>query len=324
MRYIGGEVALQSGSAPQTFLGYSGRAGIRMFCRNFPDKKILIPDFLCYIIVDLLNEEKAEFDFYHVKPNLEIDLDSIVSKEFDVLFIINYYGKRHTNISRLDLENFILLQDSVFDLDVVNYLDAPRWYGFNSLRKMTELADGCIIKTNLEVKNLIECCEGKFAEEKYRAKAIKYDFLHHHRGTESKYLELFQKAEKMLDNQKRLCRISDRSLGLLFELFRNYPKERERRKENYEILQSALEDVWIGVESDFYSFFVIKVSQRDELRRYLFGHNIFLPVHWPWFGVDNPLYHEVLSIPVFSRYSSDDIRFIADCIREFLDNWSHK
>ena len=321
MRHIGGEVELKYSNHSKAFLAYSGRAGIRMFCRNFPDKKILLPDFLCYIIVDLLEEEQMQYDFYHVDENLKIDTNSVKSKDFDALFIINYYGKRHDYLAdELDLGRLILIQDTVFDLNVKNYLNAPKWYGFNSLRKMTELADGCIIRTNLPVKNLIENCEGAFVESKYLAKELKYRYLHEKIGSESDYLELFEKAESMLDEQKPLCRISAKSLELLCTLFENYDEEKARRRENFNILKEMLGNLWIEIETEFPSFFVIKTKKRDELRRYLFAQKIFLPVHWPYFGVENELFHQVLSIPVFSKYSKDDMRYVAEHIREFLEH----
>ncbi len=323
MRHIGGEVEVRENDI-QMYFGHSGRAGLRMFCRNFPDRKILLPDFLCYIIVDILKEEHMAYDFYHIQENLDIDLDSLKGREFDVLFIINYYGKEHENLKTFDLGNIILLQDSVFEVNFHNTLRAKQWYGFSSLRKMTSLADGSIIKTNIVVKNLIVNTQSNFAEEKYKAKSLKYSYLHDHKGKEEDYLSAFGKAENMLDNENRLCTISNQSMGLLIELFENYENEKRRRSENYHYLREKLGEVWIGVETDFYSFFVIKVDKRDELRKYLFSKNIFLPIHWPFFGVENILYEKVLSIPVLSKYTLDDMSYIAKHIRNFLDGKTKK
>ena len=65
MKYIGGELEVED-KRVNTFFTHSARASTRLFCRNYPNKKILIPDFLCYIVVEVLEEENMDFDYYHV------------------------------------------------------------------------------------------------------------------------------------------------------------------------------------------------------------------------------------------------------------------
>lgn len=318
MRHIGGELPLPE-SENRAFFLHSGRAGIRTFCRNFPDKKILLPDFLCYIIVDLLEEEGAAYDFYHVDENLVIDLDSVRAKRFDALFVIDYYGKRHRNLTQLDLEDFILFQDSVFDLHLHNYLNAPKWFGFNSLRKVTHLADGAYVKTNLPVEELCLPRPGDFSDLKYAAKALKHRYFDEGTGSEEAYLEALAAGEKALDAEPDICRMSPRSTYEMLELMRNYETELRRRRENFALLERYLGAYRIPYEPEFPSFFVLRVPQkRDALRRFLFGKKVFLPVHWPHFGVDNPLFDQVISIPVFAHYTPEEMEHVAQSVLEFF------
>ncbi len=320
MQYIGGELEVED-KRVNTFFTHSARASTRLFCRNFPNKKILIPDFLCYIVVEVLEEENMDFDYYHVDENLKIDLTSLEDKEYDVLYTINYFGQKHDNLKNFNFNNIILLQDNVFDINLHNEFQAKYWFAFNSFRKPIELADGSLIKTNLNINNMINYKEAEFVNEKYKAKDMKYKFLHHHIGNKEDHVTQFGYAEKLLNDEKEIRIMSNQSLGLLMDFWENYANEQNRREENYRFLFKKLESIAIKLEADFYSFFVIKVENREELKKYLFTKNIFLPSHWTYFGaVENSLYDKVVSIPVFSKYSLNDLNYIVEHIQDFLDH----
>lgn len=322
MKYFGGETEVEDNKTDSYFT-HSARASTRLFCRNFPDKKILIPDFLCYIVVEVLEEENMNFDYYHVDEDLKIDLESIKGKEYDVLYTINYFGQKHDNLKDFNFDDIILFQDNVFDANVHNEFNARHWFAFNSFRKPIELSDGSLARTNLKIENLVTNQEAEFVEEKYKAKDMKYKFLYQDIGSQDEHVKQFSTAEKILDDEKDICAMSNHSLGLLMDFWENYPHEQQRRKENYEFLYKNLESIAIKLESDFYSFFIIKVDDRDEFKKYLFSKSIYLPSHWTYFGkVENSLYDKVVSIPVFSKYSLDDLGYVVEHIKAFLDKKS--
>ena len=67
------------------------------------------------------------------------------------------------------------------------------------------------------------------------------------------------------------------------------------------------------------SFFIIKVSNRNKLRKYLCDRQIYLPVHWVHNEVHNDLYQQLLSIPVFIQYTLSEIEYVGQSIRKFID-----
>jgi hypothetical protein len=314
---IGGELALQKLNENLYFTD-SGRSSLKLFIRSGnKDKKFLIPNFLCSVIEDVLKEENVEFEYYHIKEDLSIDKKSVLEKKFDIFYLINYFGE-FIDSDGLNLDDKIVMEDNVFFYDFENRFNFKKWYGFNSFRKISSLADGSLVKTNLKIsEDLINSSSAKFVENKYKAKNIKFNYLNCYKGEEREYLNLFEKGEEIINSQKEIFKISSESIYYLMQYELN--KEQIVSKKFYEMLYKEFESFCLNKNPSFYSFFVMKVEKRDELRKFLFSKNIFLPVHWPGDKVKNPLYGEIISIPLFSAYSEKDIKYIISSIKEFYE-----
>ena len=307
MRQIGGEPELFL--KENIFYTDSGRSSIRVFFKNIQGK-VLIPDFLCEVISETLKKENIEYDYYHINEDLSIDFNTV--KNFDILYVINYFGiKQKIDIN---LDNKYLIEDNVFFYDFENK-GFKNWFSFNSYRKVTHLADGSLIKTNLDIKFKQEN-RNLFSDSKYKAKKIKYDFIFNNKWLERDYLKLFEKAESILDNQSEIFSISDKSIYLL-SLY-NVKYYQDIRKKRFEKLLNELGDFCINKNPEFYSFFVIKIDNRDKFRKMLFQKNIFFPIHWPNNEVDNILYDKVISIPLFENYDEKDFEYLIASIKEVL------
>ena len=171
MRPIGGELE-QKELNYNIYYTDSGRSSLRLFIKNNKDKKFLLPNFLCEIIEKILISENIEYEYYDILPDLEIDIKSIQSKEFDVLYLINYFGQKHKKIE--DYSSKIIIEDNVFCIDFENTYSYPYWYSFNSFRKITSLSDGSLIKTNLDINDeFIKREEAPFVQNKIEAKRLK-------------------------------------------------------------------------------------------------------------------------------------------------------
>ncbi len=317
-KIIGGESELREDG----FFSYitdSGRSSLRLILScGLSNKRFLIPDFLCGVILDIFKEFRVNYSFYKIKEDLTIDSESLKGKRFDVLYLINYFGQRR-DVSRNIPRDVTVIEDSVF----LPVLEKPEkiknWIGFNSFRKMSHLSDGSIIKATLKLPNsMVQKKDAPFSEIKREAKRIKYEYIFRNKYSENSYLSLFNKAEKMIEKQKRIYSISARSLSQLFEFYRNLNIEYSIRKMNYFTLDKYLKRFSINLTTDYYSFYVLLVNQRDDLRKHLFSKRIFLPVYWPKGGESkNKLYDNIISIPVDSRYSKNDMVKIARLIHGF-------
>lgn len=301
-----------------SYLTDSGRSSLRLILQSgFLDKTFLLPDFLCGIIPEVLAELGVRFAFYHVGGNFEIDAQSVRAQEFDVLYVIDYFGS-HCKYDDLVTDRQWVLEDCVFMLTVKQRTAIQNWIGFNSLRKASALPSGSVVISSVPLdRSLIGFAEAPFAEVKSTAKYLKHRFLDSGEGGEEEYLALFAQAEKMIDAQREIYSVSGECVARYLDMLGEFNAEISRRQENMEIFRHRLGHLEVKLEAGQPSHFVIAVAGRDELRRRLRDRRIYLPSHWPHtHGPRNALYDSVIGISVDSRYGPDQIARVADAIAE--------
>lgn len=317
MKIIGGEPEI-SRNYLYEYLTDSGRSSLRLILNKLKGKKFLIPDYLCEIVLKTFDEFGIDYSFYIINDDLSIDVEKIKKENYDVLYIINYFGQYH-DIYDFVANDAILVEDNVF----LPLFDKPnninKWIGFNSFRKISPLADGSLIKSTIKLPaELILKEKAEFASIKYKAKEIKYAYLKENKYSEEDYLSLFKLAESKLDAQNTVNTISTHSLFRLLEFMVELEKEYSIRKENFDVLNSYLDKKVLKIKTNYPSFYVLSVDQRDELSQYLFSKRVYLPVHWPQInGVSNDLYNRLISIPADSRYAQLDMARIGQLINNF-------
>jgi hypothetical protein len=318
---IGGEADRKQDTL-HSYLTDSGRSSLRLIIESgFRDKRFLIPDYLCKVIPELLGRLGVAYSFYRVGPDLSVDLDSVRGQDFDVLYLIDFFGQGHPDYRKLLGSDAWIIEDAVFLPDAEPPENARNWIGFNSFRKISRLADGSIVRSTTPLSSeLILAGEAKFQAIKAEAKRLKYEYLHANRGTEERYLELFCEAEAMIDRQESIHRISGSGLFGLLAFYRGMEAEYRTRAANFRLLEEELGPLSLGIRATYPSFFVLAVDRRDDLRKHLFARRIFLPVHWPRASAPhNTLYDRTISIPVDSRYDENDVRRISRTVREFYE-----
>jgi len=320
MKSIGGEAELKS----DEFFFYitdSGRSSLRLLLEHgMKHMKFLLPDYLCKTILDVFNALEISYDFYHVNTDLSVSLQELDAKTFDVLYVINYFGRRDSVYEEVALrKDVMMIEDCVFSPWVDKPKNLRRWIGFNSFRKISYLPEGSMIVSSQELPQTIISREApEFVQFKYKAKDIKYEYFKNGRYSETQYLELFRQAGELLNQQSTIHAITNRGLLHLFAFYKDMEREYIIRRENFEILNRYLQDLAILIVAQYPSFYVLNVDRRDALREYLFSKKIFLPIHWPEIeGIKNILCQRVLSIPVDSRYSKDEMVYLSQCIRNF-------
>lgn len=319
MKLIGGEAELKENEM-HYYLTDSGRSSLRLILRSaMKAKKYLLPDYLCRIILDIFDESGIAYEFYGVNRDLAINIDDLKGKSYDAIYLINYFGQKcrlEEYIS--EIKDKLVIEDYAFSPDFEKPAIINKWVGFNSFRKFSILPEGSNIKSSLKLDDSqIRKGVPPFVEMKYKAKAIKYEYLGKNSYSEDSYLDIFSRAEDALDKQKEIYSISSKGLVYLVEFYRNLEKEYHIRKENFKALDKHLKDKSVKISPEYYSFYVLDVDNRDELRRHLFSKRMFLPVHWPVIkGIKNELYERLLSVPVDSRYNRDDMKNIARVIND--------
>ena len=321
MRLIGGELEFKNDGI-FSYITDSGRSSLKLLLSGaLRNKKFLLPDFLCEVILWVFDEYHVDYSFYKVNVDLTIDTDSIKNNEFDAIYIINYFGQKNNDVSQIIDPDILVVEDCVFSPIVEKPSNINNWIGFNSFRKISYLADGSIIKSTMKLdESVVNRNEPEFSALKYEAKKIKYEFIYEGRHSEKQYLALFEKAEKCIDAQKNVHSISERSTICLYDFMRNLINEYSLRRNNYGVLDLYFKNINIKIKSDYYSHYILFIENRDELRKHLFDKKIFLPIHWPRVdGLHNVLYEKIISIPVYSNYSQSDMETIARYVLDFIN-----
>ena len=314
-KMIGGEQELED-EGLYCGVTNSGRSSLRWIIRSMSlqGKRVLAPDYLCQVVIDVLHEFDIDIHFYRVEDNFEFSLPSDLSK-FDVIYLVKYFGHQSDSLKRLfKTSHTPIIIDDVFGVSPPVVDISAHWCYFNSLRKVSEVTDYSQIHSNVPLLTVAKEDNEVFSSGKLLAKYKKFDFINNAVGSESSYLSAFNIAEEALDLNKGICRPSDNGITLSGKFFSRLEGEKKHRVKNQKVVLETLSKCKginvIDIDADLYSFQPIIIeSCRDEIRKELFNHNVFLAVHWPKVsGSMSSLPERVLSIPLDSRYSESDMK----------------
>lgn len=285
--------------------------------------KILLPDYLCSSIVIAAEKADEEVVFYPLNDKLELDEKHFAKlyEEKCAVLLINYFGLQNLQnqvayvrslnkdaiIIEDDVQGFYEFQKELIGVD----------YKFTSLRKTFACPDGGLVKTeNLlpEVNTVNKFHQYKLAGSilKSLPKPEYYD--------DAVYLSMFEKGESMIDDE-----IAEGMSDMAVDIITKTDIDRLAyiRRRNAKFICDGLESLGLNtilpVTEDKIPLFVpIYLEDRNKVRKYMFQHNCFCPVHWPIEGMNvkkgaEMAEHE-LSIIVDQRYTNADMEYILDLI----------
>ncbi|EOB2833515.1 pyridoxal phosphate-dependent transferase [Vibrio cholerae] len=302
----------------------SGRSSLRWLIRSMElqGKTVLVPDFVCQVVIDVLLEFDIQVRFYAVHEDLEFSLPNELvggGEKIDALYLVKYFGHASQAFqAALSQSQWPLIIDDVFGLDVPEVAAPVSWGYFNSLRKITAVADFSQVVCSVPLlavgrERLVE-----FSTLKYQAKQAKAAFMHANQGQESDYLSAFVRAESLLNEEVGIFLPEEKSVYLAGQCQRNFAVSQALRQQNLLTAKTALAaHQYIDIQPDFASFLPLILRQRDHVRRTLMQHGIFLAVHWPQTEqVPNALSEQILSLPLDPRYDTETILRVCELIKE--------
>lgn len=289
--------------------------------------KILLPDYLCSSVVIATEKAGVEVVFYPLNDKLELEEQQFANlyEEKSAVLLINYFGLQNLQnqvayvrslnkdavIIEDDVQGFYEFQKELVGVD----------YKFTSLRKTFACPDGGLVKTeNLlpEVNTVNKFHQYKLAGSilKSLRKPEYYD--------DAVYLSMFEKGESMIDDEIAEG-MSDMAIDIISKT--DIDQLAYIRKRNAKFICDGLEALGlktiIPVAEDKTPLFVpIYLEDRNKVRKYMFQHNCFCPVHWPLEGMNvkkgvQMAEHE-LSIIVDQRYTNADMEYILDLIAKSI------
>lgn len=144
-------------------------------------------------------------------------------------------------------------------------------------------------------------------------------------GSKESFLAKYRFVNEVYDTDYAERAGDDWSLSYLRGV--DVQKIRRRRRENARLLLDALKDISfvspmyreLG-ERDVPLFVPVLTPNHRELQKYLAGHGIYCPVHWPQpcDEAESDLYGQELSLICDQRYDRSDMNRMADVIRSFF------
>lgn len=309
----------------------TGRSALYYILLNIKNKKniskILLPDYLCSSVV--IAAEKAEFKvvFYPLNNKLEIDEQNFVTfyDEKCAILIINYFGLQNIQ-SQVTYVRSLNHQAIIIEDDVQAYYEFQKDlngidYKFTSLRKTFSCPDGGLVKTQYSLP-FVET-QNKFHQYKLAGSILK-SLRKPEYYEDEVYLSLFEKGESMIDAD-----IAKGMSNMAVEIMSKTDTDRLAyiRRRNAKYIANGLEALGIKtilpIAADKTPLFVpIFLEDRNKVRKYMFQHNCFCPVHWPLEGMNVKkgleMENHELSIIVDHRYTNATMQYILHLIEKSI------
>lgn len=326
---IGGEfeidLSIQRDFVPQpdTYYYASGRTALYQILRSLAPqhRKIWMPDWLCHTMVEAASKAGFEVVFYELNHEFRATLAALERSGFcngDAMLMVNYFGLQNlTSTAKAIKEqcpDAIVIEDDVqaywrFSEKENLYTD----YRFTSMRKAFAIPDGGIVKTSRRMPDAIQ--PNTFAPLKMKAGAMKL-----HRGEagvkDEDYLALFKQGDALI-RENYDSRMSEDSKRLFAGT--DFGRAKRQRQANAKYIVEGLKGMGIepliDVPDESVPLFIpVYLENRDEVRKRMFRHEVFCPVHWPIEGLSlkkgaEMAQHE-LSLIIDQRYSLNNMEQI--------------
>ena len=303
-----------------------------------PDLKkcALIPPYTCQTVLDAFKTAGYQIHTMPMDNRLYTDEDALLlaveKSGAQVVLLHRYFGfdtlcDGAVAVETLRKHGTVVIEDRTQCLySEITLLPADYWVA--SIRKWCGVPDG----------GFAVCREGFFEEKpididtglekaKIEAEIAKYRYLFEDIGEKTEYLQLYKKAEHILEQQDRFYRISDISLQIQSAL--SVDNLGQKRRENYCTLLNGLSNCQ-GVRPLFPDlpdgvvplYFPLWVENRNLLKESLVDASIYAPVVWPKpeetpeiCEVAQILYTHLLCIPIDQRYDESDMNRIVERVR---------
>ncbi len=318
---------VRKASLPDLYDYSSGRAALYQILKFLKGgkalKRVLLPDYLCSSVLVPVKALGLDFEFYPINDELKFEATTFSKKyqKGDAVLIINYFGLQDltdpiATVRTLD-EKAIIIED-----DVQAYYEFRKPLGlvdfkFTSLRKTFAVPDGGLVKTHYELPRV----EAPNTFGQYKAAAALLKSMREGNFNDQIYLEMFEKGEDLIDGELEcgMSRIAEKLYGTLDE-----EHVKIRRLNNARYLVEELSKIGITpilplTENHVPLFIPIYLRDRDEVRRRMFQHEVFCPVHWPLEGMDVKKGREMaeheLSLIVDQRYGQKEMDEIIILLR---------
>lgn len=319
----------------------SGRSALRLLSDFLAGAKILVPDYICRSVTDVLSETCTVID-YPVSRRFSADLDQleelIQKHSVHVLYFMHYFGALQPEETRRRIAEWketyglTVIEDTTHSLFTAKKTVGD--YCIASLRKWFPIPDGGVLYMDMEQRAVFmggnagqkpkEGLKQKPVSGKVQAMMLKHLFLTEGLDCNARYREMFAKEEEALNVQKGVYGISVLSRLLLS----HFPVASmcKRRRDNAALLRAGLKRLGYqeAVETESSEVLLalpVYVPKRNALRQRLAEQKVYCAVHWPLerpsaAGEAGWMENHIISLPIDQRYGEKEMGYLLKCLEE--------
>lgn len=313
-----------------------GRQAIIHLYKSQGWRRLWMPEYYCYDVIDSLKSEGLEIFFYADFPGYTGDgktLDALHKngsfRPSDAILRVNYFGtRRYRSPEKLPVA--AVVEDHTHDLIGEWALSSQADWCVASLRKTLPIPEGGILwsPVGLRLPKMPDVLKENehVASDRWKAMRLKTRYLNGEAVEKSSFRAGFVNTEMFFDTAK-VCSLDKTSKKYLreFDIESWYRKKRE----NWELLRSLKKDgVKLLIPDNFacYPFSLIlifdDINERDRVKNELIVNQIYPAVLWnvPTSKDGDILKFSrgMLSIHCDGRYSRDDILRLKSLIESVL------
>jgi len=301
--------------------------------------RVLLPSYLCPSIMDVLDQNNLQYDFYRVNPDLSIDLEDLerMAANTEVVYFINYFGFQHSESTRVALRDLqrkdVLLIEDNAQAGFVRHTIGD--FSFNSMRKFTAY-DGGYLTSPIDLSAYLEKYAGRVNHRLPVIRAYRKQlpaYLFEGRGRRADLERLFHQAEAFYEKDDVV--IGDEQERVRIEKM-DWESIKMKRRDNYNYLLGLLKNnpeiiplypaLQEGIMPMGMPLYVNNVS-RDRLCELLAEESISLTVHWDAL-LDDPRLRQfpstqamaarMVTLPIDQYTDHAQLEYLAEKISEIV------
>ncbi len=270
--------------------------------------KVFIPYYTCEVMLEPIQKLGVNYEYYHINKMLYPVLLPKLQKDEAFLYT-NYFGLKQDCVKRLALEygeQLIVDNAQAFYAEPLEGIDT-----FYSARKFFGVSDGAYLYTD---KPLQQEFEQDCSYERMSHLLKRIDL-----GAEAGYLD-FRRNDDSLCNQeiKKMSKLTETVLVGI-----DYEDAKNKRRENYQLLDDALRDTnRIHLEMDCVPMVYPYLTDDGSLKQRLIENKVFVATYWPnvkgWTTnemLERELMNNLIPIPCDQRYGKTEVKRIIDTIK---------
>lgn len=325
----------------------SARDALRYIAKSSNSSRIFMPILSCESMALPFSQNNYEVIFYPVTENYSIDFNFINNniKSNDLLLVSNYFCFKNkitsenedTKLNTLKTKFGIkIIKDYTHTLQDALYTDKSNDdFSIFSVRKWASFPDGGILWSKTPINIKFDEYSPEYFNLKKEAMDLKSKYLQlKDIKIKEKFLELFRKADSLLESNNNIISMSPYSKELLYKI--DFEKILKIRLEHLKYLETHSDFIKnYSINTDCSGlYFPIFTNFQKELQTYLASNNIYCPIIWP---IDNENKHicefanniisHMLAVPCDQRYSYKELDFILNTLKNFcaiLENEENK